>query len=647
MLDTRGSRRLTEPERSERIPVDAVTGLTFYVFVLLLVPSDRTVAQLGGAGTPAALLSIGLMVWWLWYRTRVAIRVKFTNPVYLTFLAFAVAVMISEVVAAASYLPQEDQNAADMGILRLASYAGAFFVAADGIQSKERLATLCRRLVAVGALVALLGLIQFFTGTAWIDRLPTPGLASVDNGMDLRGGYLRPQGTARHALEFAGVVSGIAPLALALCIGDRSRNLVRRVLPVAILMIVSFLSLTRSALVGVALGVLPMMPFWSPRLRRRAVLLGIVGAGATVVALPSVARAVMNMFSGSDSSVNSRTDSWDFAFLIFNENPIFGRGFGTFLPAYRILDNQLLLLLLEIGIVGALAFAAMLGTGVYCAIAGRNNNDNSLHNHLGLGISASIIASGTLMAFFDSFSFPQAPGVLFLVLGMSASYWRISKSSGRINPKISMPITSKKKAHLMAVAAAGIVLLLTIPTVQMVRATPSIYWGKQDLIFLPPSSSVGGNSLRTDARDLVPFASMVQETYIGLHGPSSVEPVAAPIYGTGISHGEFVRVPNAGGQWQTYQRKATITVEVVAATEDDVLSRMDRTMAELTELAEDPQKQMKVVHSAHIITDVYPKTAVAMGIHPRTKWALLLLGFMAIAAAAAAHDLVLRKTGWA
>ena len=70
-------------------------------------------------------------------------------------------------------------------------------------------------------------------------------------------------------------------------------------------------------------------------------------------------------------------------------------------------------------------------------------------------------------------------------------------------------------------------------------------------------------------------------------------------------------------------------------------------MAQLTELAEDPQKQMKVVPSAHIITDVYPKTAVAMGIHPRTKWALLLLGFMAIAAAAAAHDLVLRKTGWA
>ena len=36
--------------------------------------------------------------------------------------------------------------------------------------------------------------------------------------------------------------------------------------------------------------------------------------------------------------------------------PIFGRGFSTFLPSYRILDNQYLGLLIETGIVGLVAF---------------------------------------------------------------------------------------------------------------------------------------------------------------------------------------------------------------------------------------------------------------------------------------------------
>ena len=40
----------------------------------------------------------------------------------------------------------------------------------------------------------------------------------------------------------------------------------------------------------------------------------------------------------------------------FQQRPIFGRGFSTFLPAYRILDNQFLGLLVDIGIVGLVSF---------------------------------------------------------------------------------------------------------------------------------------------------------------------------------------------------------------------------------------------------------------------------------------------------
>ncbi|MFF5793532.1 O-antigen ligase family protein [Paeniglutamicibacter sp. NPDC012692] len=622
---------------------DAVTGLTVYVLLLLFVPSDRVLAQLGGAGTPAAIFSMGLLVWWLWYRVRSATHRRFSNPVTIAFALFCAAVFISEIVAAASSLPKTDQNAADMGLIRLASYAGVFFVAADGIPSQERLLVLCRRLVLAGTAVALLGIYQFATGTLLIDRIPTPGLSSNDGGTDIRNGYMRPRGTARHALEFAAVLSTLLPIALALAVGDRTRKLMARLLPVLFLVTASLVSLTRSALVGLVLGFVSMFLFWENRIRKIVLTCFFLGAGVVGVAMPQLVRVVADMFSGADSSVNSRTDSWDVAFEMFMANPWFGRGFGTFLPSYRILDNQLLQLLIEIGIIGLMAFFGVMATAVYCAVVARREYFDDAVNQLGVGLAASIAAGASLLAFFDAFSFPQAPGVLFLVLGLAAGYWRLSREQSLDNASVRLSGVSKRRAKVISVGAVLLVFALAVPLALNIRSLPPVYWVQQEVVFLPPASAVGGNSLRSDARDLIPYAAMVERRFAGKSAKQALRTVSAPIYGTGIEQGAVAYVPNAGGQWETFMKNAVITVEVVAPNSEEARDQLNSITSELVALAAQPQDAMRIIPSAYILTDTYPQDVVPAAIQPRAKWALLLLGFATVVAAMLAYTEITRR----
>ncbi|MGL3806241.1 O-antigen ligase family protein [Paeniglutamicibacter sp. R2-26] len=625
------------------VQFDAVTGLTVYVLLLLFVPSDRVLAPLGGAGTPAAIFSVGLLVWWLWFRVRSATYRRFSNPVAVAFALFCAAVLVSEIVAAASSIPQADQNAADMGLIRLGSYAGVFYVAADGIPSKARLLVLCRRLVLVGATVALLGIYQFATGTLLIDRLPTPGLSGSDGGMDIRNGYMRPRGTARHALEFAAVLSTLLPIALALAVGDRQRKLVARVLPVLLMVTASLVSLTRSALIGLVLGFVSMFLFWGNKVRMIVLTSFVLGAGVVGVAMPQLVRVVADMFSGADTSVNSRTDSWDLAFAMFLANPWFGRGFGTFLPSYRILDNQLLQLLIEIGIIGLLAFLGLMATAVYCAVVARRDDSDAAMNQLGVGLAASIASGASLMAFFDAFSFPQAPGVLFLVLGLAAGYWRLSREQSLDSASVRLGGVSKRRAHVISAGAVLLVFSLAVPVALHIRSVPPVYWAQQEVVFLPPASAVDGNSLRTDARDLIPYAAMVERRFAGTVGKQALRTVSAPIYGTGIGQGSVAYVPNAGGQWETFMKNALITVEVVAPNRDAARDRLRSITSELVAMAAQPQDEMRVIPSAFILTDTYPQDVVPAAIQPRTKWALLLWGLTTVVAAMLVHSAVTRR----
>jgi O-antigen ligase len=409
--------------------VDAVTVLTVYLAVLYVVPSDRIVPALGGAGSPSIWCGLGAFIWWCWFhlqRQQPAFVFR-ARPVATSQILFLAAVLASYVIAMTRPLTSSEANGADLGLIRLAGFAGILLLAHDGIPNTTRLLDFLRRLVIAGGLMGALGLLQFATGQSLLDNLSIPGLTPTQpySSVQDRSGFARAAGTAMHPLEYATVLSLILPIAITLALNDKHRNLLGRWAPVATIVIALALSNSRSALVGLVIGVLVLVPTWSWATRIRAAVAGAVLLAAVYALVPGMIGTLRYLFSNiaDDPSAQSRTSGFDLVTEFFLLNPFLGRGFGTFLPVYRILDNQYLHLLMEVGLVGLCSLLTIFIASAASAFIARRYTLDPLLNQLGQALVASICAGGTLTVLFDAFSFPMAGGSLFLLCGLCGAYW--------------------------------------------------------------------------------------------------------------------------------------------------------------------------------------------------------------------------------
>lgn len=430
-----GRTRLDIPAGGLRIyrRFDAVSVLTAYVALLYVVPSDRTITPLGAAGSPAVLFGVLCGVWWAWYQLS---RTEATRdgdglhrPVRTALFVFMAAVVASYVVAMLSPHSAVEISAADIGILRVLSFAGVLLITGDGIRDRDRFLTLLRRLVLAGSLFASLGLLQFVTKQSFVSSIPLPGFTTSQDfsAVQDRSGFARAAATATNPLEYAFVLSMILPIALTLAFDDSSRSAVRRWIPAILIIGALGLSGSRSAVVGLAIGLIVLFPSWSARARRWSIAITAVGIAAIYVLVPGMIGTVRYLFLnlGQDSSSASRTGSYDVASGFIERSPVFGRGFGTFLPRYRILDNQFLLTAIELGIVGLAALLGLMVVAIVMAWRARCLQSIRLHRQLGLALVSSIVAGSVMTAFFDDFSFRMSGGTLFLVLGLCGAYWRL------------------------------------------------------------------------------------------------------------------------------------------------------------------------------------------------------------------------------
>jgi O-antigen ligase len=411
---------------------DAVTLLTVYLVVLYAIPSDRSIGPLGAAGSLSIVFGLGALVVWSYFTINRAFRhpIQVWNPVRFMQVTFVIAVLTSYVFAMTRAIPFSEVSTADTGLIRVAAWTGILFIAADGINRLSRLETLLRRLVLAGTAVATLGIAQFATGLAFVDLVTFPGLIQNDAYASItsRGGLVRSAGTANHPLEYGLLLSLIFPIALSFALRDTTRSFLRRWLPVALIALGMTLAGSRSAIIGLVIAVLLMFPVLRRRERFWLAAAAVGFAGVLYVLAPRVINNLRYLFveAGDDPSSVSRTSTFGIVSEFFLRNPFFGRGFGTFVPEYQILDNQYLLVLVETGLFGALAFLGVCLAGFACSVIAGRAATRSFERNLGGALAASSAAGAVLMSFFDGLSFPQSAGTLFLVLGIVAAYWRLS-----------------------------------------------------------------------------------------------------------------------------------------------------------------------------------------------------------------------------
>ena len=408
---------------------DAVAFLTIYLVLTLAVPSYLTITALGAIGRPSTLWGILGLFWWAFERLRRSTPAANGSPVVqAALLLFLAGVLISYATANLQGIPPAESTPADSGLIRVAGWIGIALIANDGITTMPRWLCLMRRLALIGGLAALLGLAQFFTGQSLLEWIQLPGL-SADTAYTVvssRGEFVRPSGTASQPLEYAAMLSMVLPIALMLAITEQQRSVVARWWPAAAVALVTVVSGSRSAFIGAAAGVLALVPGWSAAVRLRVLGAAAVLLGIVYVAVPGMAGTIRGMFLtlGNDSSSLSRTDSYSVALEITLRNAFFGRGFGTFLPHYRIFDNGYLTAMVELGLIGTGLLVLVLA----CAAAGAlraafsTGARGSTVRAQGSAVAASLLAGGVLLAIFDGLNFSMSAALLFLMSGAAGAF---------------------------------------------------------------------------------------------------------------------------------------------------------------------------------------------------------------------------------
>lgn len=410
---------------------DATSVLTIYLLVLYGLPSTLRISALGSMGSMGVLLGLGALLWWAWYRAqlRAPIFEAPRNPVRIGLLIFAGAVLLSYIAAMTRAIPSTEISPADTGLLRAAAMVGVALLALDGPPDRERFHIIVHRFAVAGGLVAALGVVQFASGQSFIDQIVIPGFSPTSDYSSLvvRGGLTRPAGTSLHPLEYAVILSMTLPIAIVSALhASRGRALGLWLLS-ALILIGIMLSSSRSAFVGLGAALVPL--FVGLGRKGRLVLVGgIVGAaGLAYVVAPRAITNLLYLFSAgsSDPSVQSRTSSYDVAEALLPHFALTGRGFGTFLPEYRIFDNEYLLLLMEIGVVGLAALVLLFIAAIAAVLGARRRAPDALTRDLSIALVASLTAAIALLSLFDALSFPQAAGTLFLVIGLCGAYRRL------------------------------------------------------------------------------------------------------------------------------------------------------------------------------------------------------------------------------
>ena len=328
---------------------DAALLVTVFVVLLLAIPAPMVIPPLGTAGSPATVLAMMAFCLWLWFQLQRDRRTaQVSQPVRAAMIGWLLIMVAVYAHAMAHPISSDEISPADSGLLRLIGMTGIVLVTNDGLRSLARHRQLAGRIVVAVGIVAVLALFQTMTKQLWVDRIAIPGLRSGAAGWALAGrsGLVRPSGTATHPIELGMVLTTVLPLAMTMARSAPRRRWMYRAFLLAIAVAI-LLSISRSAMICAAVAFVATILTWPLTSKLRAFGSVVVVLALVFVTRPGVLGTITNLFTGisNDSSVASRTGSYEVAGAFIERSPWLGRGFGTFLPKYWILDNGYLGLL--------------------------------------------------------------------------------------------------------------------------------------------------------------------------------------------------------------------------------------------------------------------------------------------------------------
>ena len=413
--------------------IDITAYLSLWLLLLYAVSARQVFGPLGAIGQPALAVSLSaFLIWlagWLLPDSGLSRAPHPLRPALLLYLGYQVA---SYAVAMARPLTELESSGATRALVMAVAMAGVGLAVADGCSTNARLTTLLRRVVLAGTLLSLVGILQFFFGSAFQFRLP--GLqwqGDVAAGVGGRSIFNRPYGNALHPIEFSVVTAALLPLAIHFAFYAPTISRRRNYATCAALIGLAMpLAISRSGIVSIvaAMGVMALAWNW----RRRIYGLGIAAVVVPLMwlTIPGLVGTLRSLFRNTDDdpSIQARIDRVPRIMEHIREYPVFGRGNGTWsVDDYFLIDNELWVTTIEMGIVGIVATFTIILLGAFVALSIRLlPNVDEATGHLGTTIAASIAGLGTSLLTFDAFHYRILTGTLFLLLGAAGALWRLN-----------------------------------------------------------------------------------------------------------------------------------------------------------------------------------------------------------------------------
>lgn len=415
--------------------LDATGYLTLWLVLLFGIPASQVIGPLGAIGTPALLVAAGTAAFWVTGLVAPTLLplARGTQPLRLAVLGWLWYQLATIVLAHTRSLTPLEQSASVREAFVLLCMGGIALFVMDGMPSLERLTTLLRRVVWGTGFMAVVGLLQFVTGSKIVFGLPGLSTDRMRQGLAERSLFGRPYGTSMHPIEFSVVLGALFPLALYFAL-ESERGSTRHRVAVAASLVIGLgipLSISRSGLLVVIASMAVVMLGWSWRRRAQAGLVGVMAIPVLWIMVPGLVGTIRDMFSGleNDPSVQARLDDIPLIMELLRQRPWFGLGAGTFsVDDYFLVDNQFWVSTMETGIVGITLTFGLLLLGVLMALTSRHHRlATASSTHLGYVLAAGIVGLAVSMFTFDAFFYHVVHGSLFLLLGASGALWRLTR----------------------------------------------------------------------------------------------------------------------------------------------------------------------------------------------------------------------------
>jgi hypothetical protein len=410
-----------------------VTILQIYVVLLILIPPTHIIGPLGGIGTPAAVVGLGALMLWVLAVLSPDDHLKRTVlPVRIVIGTLVGSVLVAYAVLHTRSVPMDELLSSDRMILQVMSWAGVVLLGAECLRDRSEVYRVLRTAVFAVAVMAVIAVVQFYSGfnlAMYADMIPGLQQNSDLFSVQARSGFRRPAGTATHPIEYACVVAMALPLALHLARYDVTKSQMRRWAPLGAIALGVPVAVSRSAVLGAVVGLLVVFIGLDPKVRPRALVATGIFAVALYATTPGLLGTIRNLFvnAGSDSSITTRTSDYQVVGEFLRESPFIGRGPGTFLPRYLILDNQYLLSAIEIGLIGLAAVIVYFLATAFLARGARHRSSEPGMRDLGQSLAAAGLA-GCVAAFtFDAFSFLMFAGFIPVCLGLAGALWMLER----------------------------------------------------------------------------------------------------------------------------------------------------------------------------------------------------------------------------